>query len=394
MNWAIRAGISKLNLFKKEETGPSIDIIDHWIGKGNLKLFAVLRISKIDFEKTVSEKKAINLKQLKLIHIEVMPQSTGDKVYSSLRDLYKKSEPPVAIISDNGSDLKKGIKLLNNDDNHFQNIYRIEDISHKLACILKAEYSEKEWFKNFLIILGKASKKLNNSKYSHMKSPNQVIKARFMNVYKQVKWCISMLCSLDEKEFKSDEEKVFNQVYKDLSSNKREINQLHCTILIFHKIMKELKIYGLNSSTYQKCSKLIEEIENKSIQKSILKWLEDHYLIYQNLSLEGWDSMPISSDPIESFFSKFKQIQKRAPQGDPTRMIAMLPLFVGDDTISELHSYLKATSHSEAKKWVKEHVPETIHSKKRKNYKKRRSKNWTKNGSELNHIERPYEKAM
>ena len=389
----IRAGIAKLRTVEKTD-GQCIDIIDHWIGKGNLKIFAVLRINKEDHQKATKENAAPSLKHFKLIHIEIVKRSTGEEVFLSLKKLYKKVSPPVAIISDNGSDLVKGIRVLNEDQADLKKIHHIQDISHKLACILKKHYGKKEWFQDFFYSLGKASKKLYNSKHAHLKAPNQNIKARFMNINKQIKWCISNLERLDKEEFSKEEEKIISEIYGGLQVNRDEIKKIHNLIIIFHEIMKELKSSGLNDKSYERCIETIANIENKEIKRSLIEWLQAHYKISQILSCNGWgQSIPISSDPIESFFSKYKRFQSRAPQGDPTRTIAILPLLVGDDTSDEIYNYLISVSHKEAVNWVEENVPETIYHKKRKSYERIVVKNLPKNSTNVNHTKRAYEMA-
>ncbi len=393
INWMIRAGIAKLRAVEKTD-GQCIDIIDHWIGKGNLKIFAVLRIKKEDHQKATEANKAPSLKHFKLIHIEIVKRSTGEEVFLSLKELYKKVSPPIAIISDSGSDLVKGIRMLNEDQTYTEKIYHIQDISHKIACILKKHYGKKEWFQDFFYSLGKASKKLYNSKHAHLKAPNQNIKARFMNISKHLKWCISNLERLNKEEFNKEEEKIMKEIYGGLQANEKEIQDIYNLIIIFHEIMKELKINGLNGRSHKKCIEIMANIENQEIKESITEWLQNHYQISQILLCNGWDhSMPISSDPIESFFSKYKRFQNRAPHGDPTRTIALLPLLVGDDTPDEIYNYLTSVSHKEAVNWVEENVPETIHHKKRKSYERRVDKNLPKTSTNVNHPERAYERA-
>ena len=104
--------------------------------------------------------------------------------------------------------------------------------------------------------------------------------------------------------------------------------------------------------------------------------------------------MPISSDPIETLFSKYKSFQKRSPEGDPTRTVALLPLLAREDNSNEIQNYLLSTSHSEAKKWVEKNIPETIHSKKRRLYQKTKNKRVPKSGKQIVQTERPYERAV
>ncbi len=105
-------------------------------------------------------------------------------------------------------------------------------------------------------------------------------------------------------------------------------------------------------------------------------------------------ALPVSSDPIESLFSQYKLLQGRAPQGDPTRLIAILPLMAGENSAKSLSAWLRSCSHREATEWVTKHVPETIHSKKRKLNPGKEKKRVTKTCLTIVGRQRPYEQAI
>jgi len=63
------------------------------------------------------------------------------------------------------------------------------------------------------------------------------------------------------------------------------------------------------------------------------------------------------------------------------------------ESITKPH-YLLSVAHKDAKNWVKENVPESLHSKKRKLYKKSKIKKVPKSATRVTHAERPYERAI
>lgn len=394
INWCIRAGIAKLKGVRKYEES-CIDIIDHWIGKGDCKIFAVLRISISKYKKRNKDLSALNLGDFELVHLEIMRKSNGKQVCSSLEKLYKKISHPVAIICDSGSDLKKGLRLLNEKLPKSNKIYHIKDISHKLACIFKKEYEDLDWFKNFFTILNNGNKKLQNGMHANLISPSQNTKARFMNIGKQVEWYIDKIDNIQRGNLTKEEDIKFKEVYRDLKKYESKIRDLHATIILSHKVMAVLKVKGLNAESRKECMKIIFSNQgNKKIKEEIIQWLNDHQKISEKLSNRDWSaSIPITSDPIESFFSKYKILQKRTPQGDPTRIIAILPLLVGNNSAEEIHDLISNVSHKEALKWVEENVPETIHSKKRKLGTANKEKKRTKRGNSDDQRERPYHRA-
>ena len=370
INWMIRAGVGKLNKVKNSKE-QSIDVIDHWIGAGNYKLFVVLRIYKSKLKHRLNSGTPPKLSDFNVVHIEIVHKSNGEKVRSSLEKLYKNIGHPTAITSDSGSDLKKGIELLNENIKDEEKVFRIQDISHKVACILKGQYGNEKWFLDFFSNLGEGNKLLYNSKDAYLKAPRQNSKGRFMNIDKQVKWFISTLANIKTSNAshseKDDMLKAYFKAYSGLESYREEIIKINEVIEMSHEIMALLKAKGLSEVSYKRCLEIIiKKRSNPLVKQKMIDWLKTHKEICHAMAGKGWDiPLLITSDPIESFFSKYKSFQKRTPQSDPTRTVALLPLLVGDNSSAEIQNLILSVSHQEALDWVEKNVPQTIYSKKR-----------------------------
>ena len=401
INWLIRAGVAKLNKVEKS-TESCADIIDHWIGSGSYKLFVVLRIYKSTFNNRVNSGYSPNLSDFKVVHVEIVNKSNGEKVCSSLDTLYRRIGSPVSITSDSGSDLKKGICLLNENNKDIDDIFHIQDISHKIACILKSRYGKEKWFNDFFTILGEGNKKLYNSKHAYLKSPKQNTKGRFMNINKQIKWFVLTVSGIRNSNVinseKDDMLDSYFKAYSGIECYRNEIIKINNVIETSHEIMNIVKTSGFDEKSYKKCIEiLIKKNSDHLIKQSIIDWLKLHKDISDKVYNKGWDiPLLVTSDPIESFFSKYKSFQKRTPQSDPTRTIGLLPLLVGDISSTEMQSLILSVSHKKALNWVKENVPQTIYSKKRllTSKVKKRTKTGNINETLKKPYTRPYERSI
>lgn len=365
IHWAIRAGIAKL-LATKPLKEPSIDIMDHWIGTGNLKVLVVMRLALSTYQKR--KPLALRLRDFTVIHCSIMTESNGEKMRALLEGLYSRVGYPLGVLCDNGSDLCKGIKLLNQNESN-THVAHIQDVSHKVACIIKKEYKNLGWFKKFTKNVQDGQSKLTNSKYAHLRSPRQNTKARFMNISKVVDWATWALQHMQSGSPDSDELKKFREAYGSLHEHSRRmLPHMKKTLDIANETMRILKIKGMNETTHQEVLQLISNLgpENK-VRAALKDWLESQISVLRQLRERGWTAdLPISSDAIESLFSQYKQLQGRAPQGDPTRLVAIIPLLVGTDSAEDLYQWIHSCGQREAEQWVRREVPETIHAKKRK----------------------------
>jgi hypothetical protein len=393
-NWAIRAGLAKL-LGVKRTNEPCIDIMDHWIGNGHIKLFAVLRLPLSACEKRLRAGQALDLKAFKLVHLGLGDKSNGVIVCRSLEKLYSRIGLPVGVICDGGSDLNKGIKLLNYKQD--SQIILINDISHKVATLAKKQFADRSWFKDFCKNIQNGQKKLINSEIAYLRSPKQNTKARFMNISRIINWAVTALERMENSADQSSHMKKFRAAYGPLTQQPRSmILHMKQTLDVADAVMKVLKIQGLNDSTAQEARLLIAQLPaTDTVRLGLEDWLLRHEVINQSLKHSGWtSSLPISSDPIESLFSRYKALQNRAPSGDPTRLVLILPLFVGEHSAADLYRLIQGQSQAKTSEWVKTHVPESIHAKKRKLVIAKQERKVTKIGHAPQNRERPCVRAI
>jgi hypothetical protein len=73
---------------------------------------------------------------VRLLHLEPMERSNGELVQRELEKVVARTGVPRAIVSDGGSDLKRGVKLFCQDHPMVTHTY---DIKHKMALFLKKE---------------------------------------------------------------------------------------------------------------------------------------------------------------------------------------------------------------------------------------------------------------
>jgi len=398
-NWLLRASVAKIRGLGPSKE-PCIDIIDHWIGVGNLKLFLMLRIPQSRCTARYSQGQGLKLCDYQVIHWEIMRSSNGEKVAQSLCNVYTKLGYPVGIICDQGGDLTRGIKLLNRTKKG-QRVVHIGDISHRMANILKRQYAGLNWFQHFSANVSKGTKLLTNSEAAYLRAPKRNAKARWMNISKEVDWALSMIPKLKDDGNQSDsplskeEREKLKDAYGDILQHAtRMLPHLKVTLDICKTIMEIGKCSGLDEQSLSKIELELKKLLPKNkVRQGIEHWLAAHQLTFKRLRQNGWTGpIPVSSDGIESLFARFKLLQGRAPQGDPTRLVAILPLLPLSDSAEELTTLIRSCRHKEAMTWVAARTEETIHKKKQRINGTSRKR--TKKGHVPEFHERPYERTL
>jgi len=367
INWTYRVGRGLLNEVKKLDK-EWIAIMDHSIDLGVKQVFVVLRIEADIF---LQREGAITLKDCECIGIKVSSKVTGESVSKDLEEIFDRAGKPIAIIKDNGSALKKGVKIYN--EKHNSNIETIEDITHIIANGLKKQFEKTKQYKEYIKMLSEGANKLRQTYLSFLTPPKLRLKGKFQSISRLNKWTSKLIeTKIFSKRGKAKKDSLLAKLriaFPNFKLLEPFVKNFMKTTKITNKIMKLLKKKGLTISTYHQSIEFLKKLpKNSKIRKTVRIWLEKNIEIQNKLAPYP---LPISSDIIESLFGKFKYRLERTPQSDINRAVLLIPLLCGELNKEKLLTTLKNTKHKELKKWEDENIPDTI--------RKERSKFFNKN---------------
>ncbi len=118
----------------------------------------------------LKEGRALTHTDGEILGIEVTESATGEWIQEVLETLSKKVGIPRQIVADNGSNLKKGIKLY--QENHQQVIYTY-DVTHGMANLLKKELVSCQNFQDFLADCHRCKQQLQQTELAFLAPPSQ-----------------------------------------------------------------------------------------------------------------------------------------------------------------------------------------------------------------------------
>lgn len=166
-------------------------IADHTIGAGTTKCFIVLGIRHSDYLRLERPLQHRDLQTLALIPVE---QSTGAIVHEQLSELVSRCGVPLAIVSDHGSDLKKGVEMLQHEHPSLIALY---DIVHLVSRLIEKSLTSDDCWSEYRKACCACASRVRQSKLSHLKPPRPKTKARYMNVAPEIRWGTRALALLD-----------------------------------------------------------------------------------------------------------------------------------------------------------------------------------------------------
>jgi hypothetical protein len=188
--WTQRVG-----LFLLQQPVPRRDdwvfVLDHFLEMGTTKCLIILGIPHGALAQCGYSPRH---KSMQLLALEVVEHSTGEKVWESLEQLSQRAGKPVQIVSDQGSDLRKGIALF--CQAHPPTIHTF-DISHRLARLLKADLETDPWWNDFHSQCNQLRAQLQQTQWDFLLPPAKRTKGRFMAM-ERIEWVLNLL-AYDER---------------------------------------------------------------------------------------------------------------------------------------------------------------------------------------------------
>jgi len=135
---------------------------------------------------------------MEVLGMEVMSQTKGEAIYQVLEEVTSRVGVPLQIVSDHGSDLKKGIRLYKEAHSSVLVTY---DITHQTARLLKEELEKDESYQTFAHRCARTRQQLQQSPLSFLMPPTQRAKARYFNVDSLLDWATLVLAYQQRQDF-------------------------------------------------------------------------------------------------------------------------------------------------------------------------------------------------
>ena len=358
--WLLRLGYYKLTR-QKQKADDWIWIIDHTIQWGREKCLVILglRQKNLPLAETI-----LNHEDVEPIAMFPVTSSNGQIVYQQLQKTIEHTGVPKEIISDHGSDLKKGIELF--CQHHPQTSF-IYDIKHKVAAILKRELKDDQHWNEFVKLANETRRKVQQTSLAALAPPNQRSKSRYMNVDKLIKWAMATLCFLDLQHDQADPEFDPQQIETKLSWLVEYTDQL----LEWQEMMQIVKLaedYIKFVGIYRDCHIDLMQVEGFDAHRKRTKRLRQELLDFieqQSQQAELEDRLLGSSEVIESVIGKLKNMESDQNKSGFTGLLLSLAAIVSKTTEDVIQKAMESVPTKRVQEWIKQNIGKSLQSKRK-----------------------------
>ncbi len=350
---------------------------------------------------------------VQVLALEILTSTRGEILAALINNLAHTVGPPLQIISDHGSDLKKGIELYLQE--HPTTIYTY-DFTHQVALWLKYQLSDHQKFQDFLDLCNLTRSQIQQTELSFLMPPTQRTKARYHNLDLLVNWGLQVLDYWSKQDFSLiSSQFILDWQTLSLLSGKISLHTLSLLIqhygffaedlMLFHQFLSErlaiqenidLIINAANLGRRRFLSKLgwlldyqlelqiiADILQVFSLAKMHLnlcglhpdspqEWLDlsqhftdstaeiqaaqqvTQYLITSTVQIPHHLTLPVTSDIIESFFSKYKTFSDSAPYSEINEMVLSLLLSPRQLTAHNILQALETIDLTTLNTWIQQ----------------------------------------
>lgn len=346
INWWLKLSMVKMQAIQQVQathiprysfSNGFVWMVDISIGLGVGKILTVLAL---DVHHHQIAQHAPKLQDVHCVGVAVAPSWTGENIADFFKKIIAVLGRPAALLKDGGADLGKSARLLTEQG---LGTLCIDDVSHKIANLVKHEYGTHPLFDTFMTACGQISKRFKQSILACLVPPKVSVKARFMNLHRLVSWAEKILKhSAPGRAAEGSLLAKLRDGLDELPACKPFITRFIRDVTPLMECQKVIKNEGLSHETYAQCQVFLETLPpSSSLRIGFNKWANEQLSIAEILSVDH-TGLPISTDQIESLFG----IAKRHGTGemkDANRIAMRLPALCGGITMDDVQQVLKIT---------------------------------------------------
>ena len=370
-NWILRFGLYKLQQVAKKRND-WVYISDHTIEFGTKKCLVVLGIPLEVFR---SNECKIHHQDMEVLAISIVKKATALSVTKVLCAISKTTGMPVQALSDNGSNIKRGITDFIKKAKCGFSISQTYDVTHKAAIILKHHLKDDENWKLFVDFACKTKRSLVHTVLAFIAPPKPRDKARWLNLDAYIEWAENILCLGKEKMRKAEKDK-FKEQLSWVRKFKKNIAEWRMMLDILQALKNEIKSNGISEHTK---SNFETSISGLTLNTTRLILIKNEVLEYIEEECAGITGVyPGCSDIIESVFAKYKTFSAKSPMKEVGKAVLTMPVFTSNINTNEVKTAMESVSAKDVKAWLDKNIGKSLFAKRKQAFRLSKAKSTVK----------------
>jgi hypothetical protein len=347
-SWIIRLGCYSLRCPLPQHTS-WVWMVDHTIQIGPQKLLAVVGCVLTDVP---FGKRSLTLGDLRLIALVPMTHSTHEHVAAELEKATARTGVPRLIVSDHGTDVKKGVE-------DFQKRHpitaHVHDIAHYGANVLENRWERDPRWQEFLRQLQQVNQKMRQTADAYLVAPTLRPKGRFMSVGPLLRFAKRVLQLLEREK---PHEKVVAR-YGWLGDYRQPLEGWLEEHRLTQTTIEWVRRHGINSETLEKLERTWGKLSERPSTGMVAGYMRVYVRKYGRQAQPS-ETLVGSTEALESSFGKLKRLEGDKVSGGFTGLVLALGALTGNASEATVREALDAVPQKEADGWIKRNLGATL----------------------------------
>ncbi len=364
-NWIMRLGVYRLRK-APEKRDDWIFVLDHTIDFGIKKCLVVLGVTMETF---VKNKCRLSHEDMHVLDISIVEEATARSVENALREVAGKTGTPVQIVSDNGSNIRKGVSDFIAEKSHARHTY---DVTHKAGILMKHHLENDSRWKALSRKMWMAKRDVLFTGLGFLAPPKPKEKARWLNLDVYLKW-LGKASEFRKNTSNADESIIYDEKLRWIDDFSTSLPEWKSMLDMLDILKKEIKMNGFRKDTRARFEKISSGIVLSTRRLRKLKKEIFDYIEAESAGIEKNQILLGSSDIIESVFARYKGFSGKTPMKEVGRALLTIPVFTGSLNAAEVRTAMETVSAKDADDWVRHNVGESFFSKRKRAFSLRKT---------------------
>jgi len=328
--WMVRVGLYALTC-EKEEADDWLWMMDPTVQLGPWKCLVIVGV-RVSVWRSLD--RPLRHEDLSLLNLTPMKTADRKAVAKELKRTGEKMGTPVAVLSDEGAELKSGMELYVEDlKPGSPKPSHLHDIKHKAAAYLKKELHETDRWSEFVKRLSNTKVAVVLTDLAFLNPPRLRNKARFMNLECVVKWGSRVLQFLKQPTHFPGNPIDLDQLERKLGwlrGFEKELRAWAELLEVIDAAEKYVRRHGYHRQADRRLRRVLQPLAKRNASRHLMKRLLD-FVKQQSDKLRKGQHMPGHTEVLESLLGKYKDTQARHSQGGMTASLLNIGAIVLND---------------------------------------------------------------
>ena len=359
---SVRWWLQRLGLFALREVLEVADdwayLIDHSVQIGNVKVCVILGLRLRDVPFPTHALRHDDVRVLAVIPTE---RSTGEIVDAQLEKVAERTGLPRQIVSDHGSDVKKGSELF--AQRHSETVVTY-DAAHHGAIVLQRRFKADQRWPEFVARLGQVKPRIQQTSDAFLLAPSLRPKARYMNLASLLRWGRRILCLLDRGLAGGRPSERAETRYGWLREFRAPLEEWSRWEATVRGSVEFVRTRGLSCSCQLDLAVRLQALPPKE-RDDVLAAELCEFVGVQSQAARPGERLVGSTEVLESVFGKWKAVERQESRNGITSLVLSLGSLVGQWPASRIKAALEATPVKHVVAWCRQHLPSSVQSQRR-----------------------------